>query len=72
METLQSVSLDDDQPAAGSLKNYGPLQEIGLLSSVKRVVIEMDQEGYSIFPVLHKLSFGYELGMSPEKAIQSL
>lgn len=70
MELLQSVSLNDDQPVA-FLKNSDPLQEIGLLSSVKRVVTEMDRECNSIFPVLHKLSFGYELGMSPEKAVQS-
>ncbi|KAH7059986.1 hypothetical protein BKA57DRAFT_530512 [Linnemannia elongata] len=64
METLQSMSLDDDNQlaAAAFLKDCDPLQEIGLLSSVKRMVAEMDQEGNnSIFPVLHKLPFGYEL-----------
>ncbi|KAF9548659.1 hypothetical protein EC957_005898 [Mortierella hygrophila] len=65
-------SLSDEQAAALKERDrLDPLQQIGLLSSVKRVVAEMDREGNRIFPVLQKLSLGLELGMPPEKALQS-
>ncbi|KAK3806250.1 MAG: hypothetical protein JOS17DRAFT_767735 [Linnemannia elongata] len=74
LEALRSVSvesLSDEQAAALKERDrLDPLQQIGLLSSVKRVVAEMDRESNRIFPVLHKLSFGPELGMPPEKALQ--
>lgn len=70
METLRSLFLADDIPPAAVLTNRNALQEIGLLSSVKRMVAEMDQEGNRIFPVLRTLSFGPELGLPPDMAIQ--
>lgn len=74
LEALRSVSgesLSDEQVAALKERDrLDPLQQIGLLSSVKRMVAEMDRESSRIFPVLQKLSFGPELGMSPEKALR--
>ncbi|KAG0380848.1 hypothetical protein BGX24_004058 [Mortierella sp. AD032] len=74
LETLRlaSVNSPTHEPtvALKERDRQDPLQQIGLLSSVERMVAEMDREENRVIPLLQRLSFGYELGMPPEKALK--
>lgn len=48
------------------------LRTLGLLSEVKAVVEEMDQDGYSCFPVLDRVSFSWAITQRPVDALAYL
>ncbi|KAF9122814.1 hypothetical protein BGW39_009476 [Mortierella sp. 14UC] len=48
------------------------LRNLGLLSEVKKVIEEMDQDGYRCFPVLDRVSFSWVLPQRPKDALAYL
>ncbi|KAH7059890.1 hypothetical protein BKA57DRAFT_445937 [Linnemannia elongata] len=50
----------------------GQLKNLGLLSEVKAVVEEMDQDGYRCFPVLDRVSFSWAIAQRPADALAYL
>ncbi|KAG0376247.1 hypothetical protein BGX24_008042 [Mortierella sp. AD032] len=57
---------EEEEGLAGKLKN------LGLLSEVKKVIEEMDQDGYHCFPVLDRVSLSWALPQRPADALSYL